>query len=77
MESRFCKSLRLHQLAISLECSAAARIPRGLGAMDQTMCYYGLIFSPCEWTAPRGVVLATKGHQTRLSACTAAVHIGR
>ena len=41
------------------------------------MCYCGLILSPCEWTAPRGVVPAAKGHQTRLSACTATFHSGR
>ena len=34
VESGLCKSLRLHQLAIPLECSAAARIPRGMSAMD-------------------------------------------
>ena len=73
----FAKSLRLHQLEIPLECSAAARIPRGMGAMDQAMCYCGLIPSSCEWTAPWGMVPAAKGHQTRMSACTAVVHIGR
>ena len=77
VESGLCKSLRLHELAIPLECSAAARIPRGMGVMDQAMCYYGLILSPCEWMAPWGMVPAAKGHQTRMSARTAAVHIGR
>ena len=62
---------------IPLECSAAAWIPRGMGAMAQAMCYYGLILSPCDWTASWGMVPAAKGHQTRMSACTAAVHIGR
>ena len=77
VESGLYKSLRLHQLAISLECSAAAWIPRGMGTIDQTLCYYGLILSPCEWTVPRGVVPAAKGLQTRLFACTVAFHTGR
>ena len=39
--------------------------------------YYGFILSPSKQTAPRGVVLAAKGHQIGLSACNTVVHTDR
>ena len=59
-----------------MECSEKTWFPSGMGTLGQTMSYYNCIFSPSNQMAPRGMVSATKGHQTRLSACTTAFHTG-
>ena len=60
-----------------MECSEKMWFPSRMGALGQTLRYYDFFFSPSKRTILRGMVSATKGHQTRLSACTTAFHTGR
>ena len=48
-----------------------------MGAIGQTLHYYGFILGASERTAPRGVVSTAKGHHTGLFTCTIAFHTGR
>ena len=61
---------------VSMECAEKTWLPGGMGEVGKIMSYYDVFLLAGKRTAPRGMVSTTKGHQTRLSVCTATIHFG-
>ena len=59
-----------------MECSQATGIFGDLGALDETLCVYILLFHLGEWLTPRRMVSAATWDSAGMSTCPSLIHSG-